>query len=324
MPIRPTSPAPPAGYTVRRPRPEDAAAVAALKRAYDVDRHGESDATEREVAEEWSLPRLRVEDDVWLVESATGEIAGYGFIYQEDPPAMFVSGPIVHPDHGGRGIDAFLLESSEQRAAETAAAATPPAAATLSVWTHERDDERIALYTARGYRHVRTFTRLQVALAQPSAAPVWPPGIAVRGFRRGRDEAAVHAAVTEAFQDHWRPDVMDFDEWLAFRFERPGLDLGLWWVAWDGHEVAGMLLAFATPLGAYVDELAVRRPWRGRGLGRALLLHSFAEFRRRGLPAAYLGVDSENPTGALQLYGSVGMAPVRGSHLVFERVLPAP
>jgi len=111
---------------------------------------------------------------------------------------MFVSGPIVHPDHGGRGIDAFLLESSEQRAAETAAAATPPAAATLSVWTHERDDERIALYTARGYRHVRTFTRLQVALAQPSAAPVWPPGIAVRGFRRGRDEAAVHAAVTEA------------------------------------------------------------------------------------------------------------------------------
>ena len=78
MSIGPTSPAPPAGYTVRRPRPEDAATVAALKRAYDVDRHGESDVTEHEVVEEWSLPRLRVEDDVWLVESDAGEMAGYG------------------------------------------------------------------------------------------------------------------------------------------------------------------------------------------------------------------------------------------------------
>lgn len=320
----PAWPAPPAGYRVRRPRPDDVAAVAALKRACDIDRHGESDATEHEVAEEWSLPRLRTDDDVWLVESSSGEVVGYGYVYQEDPPAMFVSGPIVHPDHRGRGIDEFLLERSEERAARVAAAAEPPAAATLSVWAHEKDGERIALYAARSYRHVRTFMRLQVSLAEPPAAPVWPPGIAVRGFRRDHDEAAVHAAVSEAFQDHWRPEVMDFGEWLAFRFERPDLDLGLWWVAWDGGEVAGVLLAFTTPLGAYVDELAVRRPWRGRGLGRALLLHSFAEFHRRGLPAAYLGVDSENPTGAMQLYGSVGMAPVRGSHLVYERVLPTP
>jgi len=321
MPETPATPAPPDGYRVRRPLPEDAASVAALKRAADVARHGESDATVSEVVEEWSLPRLQPQEDVWLVESDVGDLVGYGFVYQEDPPALFVSGPIVHPEHRGRGIDEFLLDLSESRAAEVAADAEPPVTPTLSVWAHERDHERLVLYAARGYRHVRSFMRLQVSLAEPAAEPVWPPGIEVRGFRRDHDEAAVHAAAQEAFQDHWRPEVMDLDEWLAFRFERPDLDLGLWWVAWDGDEVAGVLLAFVTPLGGYVDELAVRRPWRGRGLGRALLLHSFAELRRRGLPAAYLGVDSENPTGAMQLYGSVGMRPVRGSHLVFEREL---
>jgi mycothiol synthase len=51
----------------------------------------------------------------------------------------------------------------------------------------------------------------------------------------------------------------------------------------------------------------VRRPWRGIGLGRALLVHSLRAFERRGLERAVLGVDSDNPSGAHRLYESVGM-----------------
>ena len=157
----------------------------------------------------------------------------------------------------------------------------------LGVWAHEGDAGRIALFARHGYQHVRTFLRLHLDLAEPPAAPVWPAGIAVRGFRRHRDEAAVHAAMDEAFRDHWRPDVMSLEEWLAFRFKRPDLDLRLWWVAWAGDEVAGATLAMETPLGGYIADLAVRRSWRGRGLGRALLLQAFAELRRRGQARAY-------------------------------------
>jgi len=235
---------------------------------------------------------------------------------------VFVAEQTVHPGHRGHGLSEFLLKLCEARAACAAVRATGRAPANLGVWTHEDDLERRALYERHGFRSVRSFLRLEVDLAEPAAAPVWPPGIAVRRFRRRRDEAAVHAATEEAFRDHWRPHSMDLDEWLAFRFAHPDLDLDLWWVAWDGEEVAGSLLALETPLGGYIDSLSVRRPWRGRGLGRALLREAFAELRRRGLPRAYLGVDSENPTGAMGLYESVGMRPKRGAHLVFEKDLP--
>jgi ribosomal protein S18 acetylase RimI-like enzyme len=56
-----------------------------------------------------------------------------------------------------------------------------------------------------------------------------------------------------------------------------------------------------------VGELGVLRPWRRRGLGRALLLQAFAAFRERGLGRAGLGVDAESLTGAHRLYESAGM-----------------
>jgi mycothiol synthase len=262
------------------------------------------------------------DDDLWLIETRSGEAVGYALVWMQDPPNTFVAEQTVHPDHRGHGLSELLLELCETRAASAAGHATGGTPANLGVWTHEDDLERRALYDRHSFVYARTFLRLEVDLVEASAAPVWPPGVAVRRFRRQRDEAAVHAASEEAFQDHWRPDSMDLDEWLVFRFAAPDLDLDLWWVAWDGDEVAGSLQAFETPLGGYIDSLSVRRPWRGRGLGRALLREAFAELRRRGLPRAYLGVDAENPTGAMGLYESVGMGPKRGAHLVFEKDLP--
>jgi ribosomal protein S18 acetylase RimI-like enzyme len=314
---------PPPGYAVRAPRRDDAEAVAELNRSIDLARHGDSDSTVAEIIEEWSLPRLDPLRDLWLVTASDGAAVGYGFVYQEHPPDMFAAGHSIHPHHEGRGIEEFLLDVTEARCTTVAAAATPPATALLDTFAHESEQLRLDLFERRGYERVRSFARLQVSLHDAPPEPAWPEGIVVRTFRRGRDEAAVHAAMQEAFLDHWHPDVTDLDEWKTLRFGRPDLDPGLWWVAWDGADVAGGLLAIPTPLGGYIDELAVCRGWRGRGLGRALLLQSFAELRRRGLPVAYLGVDTLNPTGAMHLYGSVGMRPVRGEHLVYEKRLPA-
>ena len=57
--------------------------------------------------------------------------------------------------------------------------------------------------------------------------------------------------------------------------------------------------------------LAVREPWRGQGLGRALLLTAFGAFHRRGQTGAALSVDTANVTGAVRLYEGVGMHATR-------------
>jgi mycothiol synthase len=316
-------PLPPAGYRLRRPSHTDLEAVTELKRTAEVAHQGESDVTVDDLREDWTLPRVSMAEDLWIVETATGHVVAYGSVWQVDPPRVFFAEQTVRPDHRGRGLSELLLRLAEMRAKQSAGRQPTDTPVELGVWTYEEDTGLIALLERNGYRHARTFLRLDVDLAEPPAAPAWPAGVAVSVFRRHHDEAAVHAAMDEAFRDHWRPDVMSLEEWLAFRFTRPGLDLGLWWVAWAGGEVAGAAMAIETPLGGYIADLAVRRPWRGRGLGRALLLQAFAELRRRGQPRAYLGVDSDNPTGAMHLYTSLGMRPVHDAHQVFEKQLTA-
>ena len=68
--------------------------------------------------------------------------------------------------------------------------------------------------------------------------------------------------------------------------------------------------SFAEVGSSYVSMLGVLPQFRGRGLGRALLLTAFAEAARRGRTSVRLGVDTENGTGAPALYAGVGMTPV--------------
>jgi mycothiol synthase len=92
-------------------------------------------------------------------------------------------------------------------------------------------------------------------------------------------------------------------------------NLAHWKVAWDGDQVAGMVRAcirsaeneqFGRQRG-WVENISVRRPWRRRGLARALIgRHRITALRERGMTEGALGVDTENLSGALRLYESCG------------------
>jgi mycothiol synthase len=312
-------------YAVGRPSRSDAKTVAELRRVVDIASRGESDVTADDIIDDWALPRLSIDEDAWIIRSGSGEAVGYGTVWMENPPGRFVVELAIRPDHRGGGLGDALLALCERRAAQRLAdaLATPTAEepASLAVSVDADDVGRMALLRRRDYRHVRTFLRMELDLGESAAEPVWPRGVSVRTFRRHRDEAATHAAMDEAFRDQWRPWAMDLEEWSAFHFRRPGLDTRLWWLAWDHDEIAGALQAVETPLGGYIDDLAVRRPWRRRGVGRALLLQAFAELGRRKQPRAYLDVDSASPTGAMHLYESVGMRPAFPAREVFEKDL---
>lgn len=56
----------------------------------------------------------------------------------------------------------------------------------------------------------------------------------------------------------------------------------------------------------WVKDVVVREQERGRGLGKALLLHGLRAYRDHGATRVGRKVDSTNPTGARQLYERLG------------------
>jgi GNAT superfamily N-acetyltransferase len=311
------------GYRLRAPSPEDAGSIAALKRAVEIERDGASDVTVDDVLGEWALPRLSIGDDLWLVEDEEGSVVGYGLCWLEAPPSEVVADQIVAPRHRGRGLSELLLQLGEARATDLLRAAATDGAGHLGVWSHERDGRRLDLLASRGFTQVRTFMRLERQLDEGLELPVWPPGITFAPFRPGVDDAAVHAAHLEAFADDVAPVATDLEEWRRSLFADGCPDLALWLIAWDGDELVGGVEATETPSGAYMGEHFVRRPWRGRGIGRALLLQECVELRRRGVTHACFAVDAANSSGALRLFDSVGFASSRGATYFFEKRLGA-
>jgi ribosomal protein S18 acetylase RimI-like enzyme len=70
----------------------------------------------------------------------------------------------------------------------------------------------------------------------------------------------------------------------------------------------------------WLEQVSVRRPWRRRGVGAAIIAASLRAFQDRGLDEASLGVDAENPTGALALYERLGFSRYRSFRVYRKRL----
>lgn len=173
-----------------------------------------------------------------------------------------------------------------------------------------------------GFELARQAFRMTIAL-EDSQFPSWPAGIVVAPYGPA-DEADVHAVHQEAFADLSTHVHLELEEWRKHRIEIPSFDPTLWFVARDRDEVAGVVLCEVRGSGedahGYVNVLAVRRPWRRAGLGNALLLIAFESMRSRGLTRVGLGVDADNPTGAVRLYERAGMT-IERWYDIYEKVL---
>ncbi|HKC78389.1 MAG TPA: GNAT family N-acetyltransferase, partial [Gaiellaceae bacterium] len=117
------------------------------------------------------------------------------------------------------------------------------------------------------------------------------------------------------FEDHWEWHATPFDEWWE---QRSTDDHSLWFVVRDGAEIAAIVRNERRENAGYVGIIGVRRAWRGRGLAKALMHHSFQAFWQLGLRRITLHVDAESPTGATKLYESIGMY-VESESATYER-----
>jgi ribosomal protein S18 acetylase RimI-like enzyme len=56
----------------------------------------------------------------------------------------------------------------------------------------------------------------------------------------------------------------------------------------------------------WTENISTRREWRRRGIARALIVRSMHMHKAKGMTEVRLGVDTNNPNGALKLYQSLG------------------
>jgi mycothiol synthase len=300
----------PDGYTLRHPTFDDLEAVTRLIAAYQIATLGAAEVTAEELRAEWSEPGHDLATDAWLVARPDGALVAVAELWH-DHHIQFFGGVRVLPEAQGKGIGTHLSEIWEARARELGAEAPAGVRVVLNCSVGETSAAARALLETRGFALVRHFWMMRVEMAGPPATPQWPDGPRLRPFAPERDARAVFAALDEAFSDHWGHLPMDYAIWEHFALHNPDFDPTLMLVAWDGDQVAGVANCGREAGIGWVHQLAVRRPWRKQGLGRALLLHAFGEFYQRGERAVGLGVDAENLTGALRLYEGVGMRPTR-------------
>jgi mycothiol synthase len=270
-----------------------------LMNAHQLAAFGEADATVEELQLWLSSPSVEVERDIRLLEH-DGRLVGYVDVDPSDaePPLWWCDlklDPDVDADTAAGELVAWLEERAED--------------GVLRVWTGSSDARVLGALEQLGFAPARHSYRMEIDLAGEEREPAWPAGITLRTLREGEEER-VYELVKEVWRDTSDPMDETFEEWAHWLVNSEAFDPSLWFLAVDGDDVAGFSLCRRDPNdpnAGYVGTLGVRRAWRRQGLGEALLLHSFREFRKRGYGRATLGVDASSPTGATRLYERAGM-----------------
>ncbi len=252
-------------------------------------------------------------NDVVIVEADGVMVAAAGVdrVVRDDVPTYEIWGHVV-PAFRRRGLGTALMGWSLAHARVRASREDPGTPVAVATFAEDQETGHRALIAAAGLEPVRHFFLMRrTGLDDIPDAPL-PDGLEIRRVTVDQ-RRAIFDAENEAFRDHWGHREMGEGAFRA-TFGRDELDTDLWVVAWDGDEVAGVVQNWVWAeengrLGVkrgWLEHISVRRPWRRRGLARAMTAASLVKFREAGLDEGMLGVDSENWNGALGLYEGLG------------------
>jgi len=319
----------PDGFTARPATLDDVEAFTEVVNRCAVARVGKPFTAVEEMRTDWQSPVFNPETHTRLVYAADGTLAAVAEVWQEAPYVSLFGWVEVTPEYGGRGLGAYLGAWVEERSLEVIPKAPSEARVSVQQEAVSTDDAMRAALLAQGYQLVRHSLYLRIDQTTPPPEPQLPTGIVIRPFLSGEERTFI-GVIRECFKDHWgyvdNPFEEYYEQWMHFMHTDPHIDPALWFVAMEGDEMVGtsfcsLEMAEEPDLG-WVFALGVRRPWRKRGLGEALLRHCFGALYRRGKPNIGLRADAQNLTGAMRLYRKVGMR-IERQYDIYEKELRA-
>ena len=306
----------PDGFAMRPASLDDVDVAARLinRDSRDLTGAPRTDAVELRV--DWMSPQFDLPQDTRLIVAPDGTPIAYAAVWDNEPHVSIWGDAGVAPEYRGEEFVGPLVRWMVRRARESVDLAPEGTKVTVTREIPHKGVVSRDVLVSRGFKLVRHFFRMLIEIKDTPPGPVLPDGVTIRPYRVGEEEYALVMANREIFRDHWGyvepPLEEDIDQWTHWIENNPDFDPSVWYVAVDG---GGMIAGIALwqpkmpegPDMAYCDTLGVARRWRRKGLGLALLQHSFGEFYRRGKSRLTLDVDAASLTGATRLYEKAGM-----------------
>lgn len=255
-----------------------------------------------------------------LFAEIDGEVVAYSRVFwqqEAEGDRIYIHLGFLMPDWRRRRIGTAMLHHCERRLRQIAAEHAHAGGRFFRTWAADSEFGKRALYQNEGYEPIRYESQMVRSFEQEIPDLPLPAGLEIRPVEEHQLRQIWEASV-EAFRDHWgfsEPSEEDYLAWQADRNFNPAL----WKVAWEGDQVAGMVQNFIDEpeneayqrRRGYTENISVRRPWRRRGLARALIAESMRFLKKSGMQEAALGVDTQNLSGAFRLYEGLGYVHVK-------------
>ncbi|MEG5139200.1 MULTISPECIES: GNAT family N-acetyltransferase [unclassified Microcoleus] len=274
-----------------------------------------------ELGQKFSEPSRYLARDICLWEDAGGKLIGFALLSISEPGEV-TDGWLwfrVDPDARCGDVEAAAVVWGETRMREVGSLRGAPVK--LRSWVNAVDADRISVLESCGFRVDRYFCRMARSLSEPIAEPQCPEGFTLRLFPGEQDSEAWVEMFNQSFIDHWNHHDLTVEK-FKYDLAQPSYrkDLDLIAVAADGT-FAAFCYGEISPEECdrtgrnegWIMSLGTRRGFRKIGLGRAMLLAGLHRLKAAGVETAIIGVDTENPWGAMGLYESVGFHNIRDS-----------
>ena len=296
-------------YSVRPARLSDIEAVHEIIARQNMIDYGNAMRTLDDLQKSWQSIDLDKDTCTAFVD---GKLAGYAELLDNDSPFIYLA------DRTNVDLGFQLLTILEKMAANRKKD-------TVNLFTRisEKNNTLLQLFASNGYKSKLSFLIMDLVLQDIPPAAQLPEGIVIRTFIKDQDEQITYQTDEEASQDKGYHDRLSYEDWVKrMSMEKDSFDPSIWFLACAGNEVAGVALnVFRKDSNTgWVDHLSVRQAWRRRGIGKALLLHTFREFYLRSIHHIKLSVDSKSLTHAPHLYESVGMQTAQQYHIYRKEI----
>jgi mycothiol synthase len=255
-----------------------------------------------------------------LIAEVDGHVIGWARVWRtKDPAGLALYNHFVDllPDWYGKGIRVVMLRHNELRLKEIADQHNEGADRMFQSTAADTETDWMSVLKSEDYKIFRYgFSMVRPNLEEIPNLPL-PEGIEVHSVEPENYRSIIDAW-NEACKDMRGQIPISDEDFKGFQ-KSSIFDPSLWQIAWYKDQVVGTTVnwinqqeneEFSRKRG-HVELISVRRPWRGKGIAKALIARSLKLLKSRGMTEAALGVDAENPSGALQLYRKMGFEVVK-------------